>query len=367
MKLNITFMFVITVLSFGLISCSSTKHAKTTENNTIQSETQAEEIPAAEISSDKEPAPKIVFESKLLEFGEIGPETKADGEFKFTNEGNAVLEISKVSQCCGVVISIEKKRYEPGEKGIIEISYNANNKAGKISRNPVVFSNDPVNPELILLMTAEIVNKVVTKPESLKLFLDEDNAGCPKLTVSSTDGQAFAVRGIQSTGNCITAQVDPNYKAAQIVLDLKADAAILSKNTAGYIDIIVTHPDMSIVTLPFDVVSRFTVYPPKITKLDAEPEVTSERELFIYNKYNQEFEIESITSKNNHINVIEDSITKVNNGYQMMIQITPPQRAGKTSFNDELYIQIKNSEKLKVECSGYYNLPQTLESEEENK
>ena len=356
MKLNITLIFVVTFISFGLISCSTPEPAKTTDNSTVQPVATQEQVPAEAAVDSNVDGPRIVFESKLIELGKIGPETKASGEFRFTNEGNALLEIEKISQCCGVVISYEKLKYEPGEKGVIKVTYSANKQAGKITRYPVVFSNDPVNPELTLLITAEVVNKVVADPGSLKLFLDEENAGCPKLTIRSVDGKEFAVRGIQSTGNCITAKVDPNYQSAQIELELKADMDKLKQNNTGFIDVVVTHPDMSIVTLPFDVVSRYIVYPPKITKLDAEPEKSYERELFVYNKYNQNFEIESITSENNYIEVIKDSLTKVNNGYQMMLRITPPSKAGKNSFNDELYIQIKNSEKLKVEYNGFYSL-----------
>lgn len=366
MKLNITFLLVISVFSFGLLSCSSTEPAKTAGNNAIQPDKPVKETPAAAVTPVKEPASKLVFESKLLELGQIGPETKATGEFRFTNEGNAALEIRKVSQCCGVAISYEKNKYEPGEKGVINVTYTANKQAGKIIRNPIVSSNDPSDPNITLMMTAEVVNKVVTKPESLKLFLDEDNAGCPKLTVSSIDGQAFAVRGIQSTGNCITAQVDPNVKGTQIVLDLKADIEKLRQNKTGYVDVIVTHPEMSIVSLPFDVLSRFSVIPPQITKLDVDVNVPYERDIWVYNKYDQRFEVESISSKNNYITVVEGSKTVVNDGYQFKIQILPPPRAGKTSFNDELYIQIKNGEKLKVECSGYYVLPQTSETKKDN-
>ncbi len=361
MKLNITFLLVISVFSFGSLSCSSTGPTATAGNNAIQPEKPAKEIPAA-----KEPSPKIVFESKLLELGQIGPEAKAVGEFRFTNEGDAALEIRKISQCCGVVISYEKNKYEPGEKGIINVTYTASKNAEKISRNPVVSSNDPSDPDIILLITAEIVNKVVAKPASLKLFLDEDNAACPKLTVSSIDGQAFAVRGIQSTGNCITAQVDPNVKGTQIELDLKADIEKLRQNKNGYVEVIVTHSEMSIVQLTFDVLSRYSVIPPQITALDVEAAVPYERDIWIYNKYEQKFEVESISSKNNYITVVEDSKTVVNDGYQFKIRIMPPPRAGKISFNDELYIQIKNGEKLKVEYSGYYVLSQTSETKKDN-
>lgn len=352
MKLNLTFLFVITVFSFGLLSCSSSEQAQVTNNNTIQSET-----PAAIIPDNNTPKPKIVFESKLLELGKIGPETRASGEFIFTNKGNAVLEIKNVSQCCGFTVSYKKSIYEPGEKGSIKVSYTPSKQPGKLAKYYIVSSNDPIDPNITLLVTVEIENKVVVKPESLKLFLDEENAACPKLTVSSTDEQPFMVRGVRSTGNCITAQFDSDLKATQITLDLKADIAKLKQNKRGYVEIVVTHPEMSIVTLPFDVLSRFSVHPTKLTALNTDPGVPVVRKLYVYNNYSQKFEIESISSKNNYITVLSQG--KSNDGYQFEIQIMPPPSEGKTYFYDELYIQVKNNEKLKIDCEGFYNPPKT--------
>jgi len=354
MKINRIFLLAIT-FSLVLFSCNAPKQNEVTNNDTINSESiSGEELPDENISG-----PRIVFENKLLEFGKIGPDSKASGEFKFRNVGNSVLEIESVSQCCGVVITYDKTKYQPGEKGAIKASYTANKQAGKISRIPIVTSNDPVEPTVNLLLTAEVVNKVVTQPESLKLFLDEDNAACPKLVVQSTDGKPFAIRDIKSTGNCIDAECDPNLKATEIVLDLKANVEKLKQNKEGYVDIIVTHPEMSVVTLPFDVVSRFTIHPPKITALNTDPGVVVVRKIWVYNKYNKDFEVESITSQNNYISVLSEG--KVENGYQFEIQITPPPTDGKTYFHDELNIQIKDGEKLKVDCDGFYNPPQEQE------
>ena len=361
MKNNITFLLIITIFSCGLFSCSSTKPDQTAESE-VQSEKTVEEVPAVTVTDVNvtaadvnEPAPKIVFEDKLLEFGKIGPETKASGEFKFSNEGNAVLEIGKISQCCGVVITCEKKIYKPGEKGVINVTYKASQYVGKIAKEYVVYSNDPVNPGVVLLITGEVVNKVVVNPRSLKLFLDEDNAGCPKLTVKSVDGQAFAVRGIQSTGNCITAEFDKDYKATEIELDLKADIEKLRQNKTGYVDIIVTHPDMSMVNFSFDVLSRFAITPPKITELNVNPGVPIPRTIYVFNKYNQEFEIDSISSENGNIEILD--YKKEENRFQIDIKIVPPPADDKISFSDVLYIQVKNHERLELTCNGYYDIP----------
>lgn len=354
MKLNKSLLFVLITCSALLLGCGFTGQVQAQgDNNDINKPG----TPPAQISDNNISKPKIVFEDKLLDFGKIGPETKPTGEFRFTNTGNATLEITGVHQCCGIVASLknEKSKYEPGEKGAIEITFANSMRSGMFMRQPIVYSNDPIEPNLALTITAEIVDKVSAQPAALKLFLDEDNAKCPKLTIKSTDNQAFSIRDIQSTGNCITVPYDPNVKATEFVLEPKVDMAKLGQNMKGNVDIILTHPDMSILTVPFDVLSKFKVDPPLIIAINAKPGEPVVRKIWVFNNYDQDFEIGSVTSQNNYITVLSQSkLPNDSKGYQFEVRLTPPPPEGKTSFNDELYIQIKNGEKLKINCNGYY-------------
>ena len=45
----------------------------------------------------------------------------------------------------------------------------------------------------------------------------------------------------------------------------------LEKNMMGDLDVIITHPEMSLITIPFDVLSKFTIEPAKIIAFNAEP------------------------------------------------------------------------------------------------
>ena len=360
MNINKNSLFVLTAYLTLLVSYSLTGQVRAVSNDTVQ------EVPAPEMSGDNIPKPRIVFEDKLLDFGKIGPESQPKGEFRFTNTGNSTLEIARVSQCCGIVTKLkdEKSKYEPGEKGVIQVTYNATTRTGSILRQPIVYSNDPVDPNVILTVTAEIVDKVAAEPGRLKLFLDEDNAKCPKVTISSTDKQPFSIKRIQSTGNSITAQYDPNQKATEFVLDFKVDMAKLEQNARGNVDLIITHPEMSLITIPFDVLSKFTVNPPKIIALNAEPGEPVVRKIWVFNNYNEDFQIDSVSSKNKYFTLL--SRGKVSNGYQFEVQLTPPPAEGKTSFTDELYIQVKDGEKLKIDCNGYYTPVKTPQSSEKN-
>ena len=308
--------------------------------------------PDIDLSKTDKPQPKIKFEKELLDLGQIGPGAQTTGEFKFTNIGNDTLEITNVSQCCGVVTQLDKNTYEPGESGELKIEYHATTQPGTIRRQPIVESNDPVQPNVTLTVKVEIVQKVTCEPDRLKLFLDEENASCPKLKIDSIDGQPFSIVGFKSTDDCITADFNPSLKATQFVLDLKVDMEKLADNTKGSINIMLSHPECKVANVLFNVLPKFTVTPTMMIVFRAKPQEPITRQVTVQNNYKEAFEIESITSQENTIKLLNQS--KISDGYTINIEIIPPPYNGKPRFTDTLSIKIKDGETLTIPCNGYY-------------
>lgn len=350
MKRNgfITYLLIVGLVLFSISGCQ--KQSKIDEQLQPAS-TQAQKQTIV-MTDTNQPGPKIKFEKVVLDFGEVGPGTKSTDEFKFTNVGEEELKITKVGQCCGVVTALEKKEYAPGESGIIKVTYNAPAGVGPQMRQLVISSNDTTNPSVRLTIKASIVPKIECKPTRLKLFLDEENAGCDTLTVRSLDDQPFAITGFRSTADCITADFDPAIKAKEFVLHLKVDMDKIQKNQKGSIDISLTHPESSLAYVPFDVLPKFTINPPLLIVFNAEPQKPIMRKVWILNNYEEDFEITSATSKNNTIKVLNQ--TKVPNGYQFEVEITPPERKDQLRFTDTFNIEIKGGETKTLVCNGYY-------------
>jgi hypothetical protein len=350
MRRNNTILFLLTVLALIMLNSGCQEQAKVEEQ--LKAAPTGDEELATVVNDPNQPSPKMKFEKVTLDFGKVGPLTKSTGEFNFTNMGEEVLKITKVGQCCGVVTKLEKDEYAPGESGTLKVTYNAPVVTGPQMRQLVVHSNDKFNEGVRLTIKAEIVAKIACKPDKLKLFFDEENAGCGKLTITSLDEKPFSITGIRSTGNCITAQFDPTVKAKEFVLDLKVDMEALEKNSKGSIDINLTHPEGKIANVRYDVVPKYTITPQMLIVFNAEPHKTVLRKVLILNNYKEDFEIESTSSKNNAIKVIGHS--KVNNGYQFEIEITPPEQDKQLRFTDVLNIDIKGGEKKSIICNGYY-------------
>jgi hypothetical protein len=216
-----------------------------------------------------------------------------------------------------------------------------------------VLSNDKDNPRIELTIKASVAQKIVYDPEKLDYTLKGENAGVLELTLHSVDDQNFAITAFNATGNAVSADFDPNRKAAKFVLKTKMDIQKTGTNSSGRIEITTTHPECPTITVPFSVLARFKVDPPAINILNAEINKSVERELWLLNNYNEDFEIASATSKEGVIKVLSQE--KIGNRCKFNLAIVPPAtQSPARMFTDTLTITTKDGEKVEVACRGFY-------------
>ncbi len=314
--------------------------------------------PAAE-KSEAEPAggrARIEFESVVYDFGKVGPGQKLSGQFKFTNTGGALLKITGVEKCCGAVTKLDKQELAPGEMGVLQVQYTSGRIAGTMSKRLYVNSNDKATPRAELTIKAETVLKVTYEPKTLRLSLKEENAGCPKITLTSTDNEPFSITRFGSTGNAITADFDGAAKATQFVLQPKVDQGQLRKRSKGYVSIGLAYPEPGEVTIAFEAPSIFTIKPSLLVVFYDKPQQPISKTLSILNNYGEDFEIESTSSKMGYIKVLGRK--RIESGYEFDLEITPPPE-NVEKFTDVFTVNVKGGETRAVACRGIYKASTT--------
>lgn len=300
--------------------------------------------------------PVIKVANPVHNFGKVAPNKKYNCEFKFKNVGNAPLKITKIQTTCGCTVpQLKKKTYAPGESGSIKVAFRTPARQGKTTKRLYILSNDKKNPKFGLTLKATVELKVTFKPKSLKLSLKAENAGTEPVTITSKDGQPFAIKSITSTRNVITADFDPEAEATEFVLEPKIDMAQLKKNLKGNVKINVTHPDSGLINIPYSTLALFEISRPRIVIQNADPQNPVAKTVWITSNYNDKIEIESISSLKGHMEVLSQQAEE--NGVKLEVQVTPPPQTDKSKryFRDELKIKIKGSaDDLLVRCNGWY-------------
>lgn len=314
-----------------------------------------EKTPQMEASAEPNEAPaKIVFEQPIHDFGPVAPGSSNTCEFKFKNKGTGTLKIEKISKTCGcTVFELEKMEYAPGEEGTLKVKFNADKGVGVRTRHLYIFSNDRDNPRAELTIKAAIVKKVTYEPDRLSFAIKGEKSNVAELTILSTDDKPFAITSFNSTADAVIAEFDATKNASKFVLQTKIDTKKMGANTNGRIEIHVTHPECSSITVPFSIVPNLRVDPPAINILNAEPGKPEKKELWVLSNYDENFEISSIESREGIIKVADKE--KDGNRYKINLEIMPPlPRGNARMFTDTLSISTKDGEQVKIACRGFY-------------
>lgn len=112
------------------------------------------------------PAPVIVVDQPVHDFGVVAEGGPARHLFKVRNTGKAPLEIQNVAASCGCTAAAPKeRRIAPGGTGEIEVSFDTRGRSGKVEKTVTVMTNDPKNANKILTIKVDVQRMLGFEPE----------------------------------------------------------------------------------------------------------------------------------------------------------------------------------------------------------
>lgn len=108
---------------------------------------------------------QLQWEKRTLKFYPAPSETEVAAHFKFKNAGSYAVSIVNLKSSCGCTrASATKRTYAPGESGEITAVFNAKSRYGLQEKNIAVTTDDPRNPETVLVMQVAIMEILQIKP-----------------------------------------------------------------------------------------------------------------------------------------------------------------------------------------------------------
>ncbi len=131
-------------------------------------------LPAAQdsapVSQSDPDAPVAFVPEPQYEFRPVFDGNEVLHDFIIANTGGAELLIKKVATSCGCTTADYTKQIPPGGQGKISIKANTSGYAGsKFSKNITVYTNDPKQPQLMLLISGQVNRFVTIEPENVNL------------------------------------------------------------------------------------------------------------------------------------------------------------------------------------------------------
>jgi len=108
--------------------------------------------------------PKAVAEEMIKDFRTVNKGKRLVHEFVIRNDGDAVLEITEVKPSCGCTVAEYPSSIPPGGSGVIKAAVDTRNLKGGIAKSVRVYTSDPENPQINLVIKANVKSAVEVDP-----------------------------------------------------------------------------------------------------------------------------------------------------------------------------------------------------------
>jgi hypothetical protein len=318
--------------------------------------------------------PRITIEHPTANLGKVRPNKQYTCSFPFKNAGNALLEIKGIQSTCQCSTpELEKKKYAPGESGTIVVHFQSSPLEGSTSKRLYVLSNASDSPRAMLTIKADVVVPWEVVPHKIELDYRAAEFGIVPITVRSKDGTPFRIthaaspnnaitlspgpdnEGVEritraaSSDNAITLSPDPDNEGVEHVLRLKVNAELIKKGESGRIVIKTTHPEFTILSVPYTMRPEFEVFPRRIIFFNVRSQEPSVRHITVTNNYGEDFKITLVKSLKGHMKVL--GFERENATAKVTVECLIPESATPRYFGDDIEIRINESRVYRVPCN----------------
>jgi hypothetical protein len=117
--------------------------------------------------ADLDNAPVFKVATTTVDLGKIKGSTQNDVEFKFTNAGKNDLILRNVRASCGCTAIQQGPQgvgIKAGESSSIKATFSSGSYNGKVTKAIYVYTNDPKNSEVVLMINAEVEQPAPATP-----------------------------------------------------------------------------------------------------------------------------------------------------------------------------------------------------------
>jgi hypothetical protein len=223
---KVCWLLVFTLLSSA--SCSSPPEEPTAAAQPVAAATP--ESPPAAPSPDG--PPRLVFDAPIFDFGKVEQGAQVNHLFRFTNQGGHELRIESVKTSCGCTAAVISSEIIPsGQEGTISATFDTTRFSGEKSKSISVYSNDPTQPVVTLVLQGEVAIEIEADPP--QLYLGRVRRG--EETTRSVDvlyaaDKPIEIAKVETTSSLLTIQTQPlerdGRKGKKLIVTLKKDAPL---------------------------------------------------------------------------------------------------------------------------------------------
>ncbi len=203
--------------------------------------------------------PRAVLGQSVIDVGTVSRGDKVEQTFRIRNEGEATLEVTDVKPACGCTVVDFDSRIGPGGTGELVATLDTKGMRGPVAKTVQVFTNDPRNPRLELVLKADVRSYVEAAPGYAR-FLAVRGKGAETMTQtlwSEVPGE-FAIRRARSPYGFIDVDVREaseeervaGKEGRQWIVEIALDPMAPDGQFADFVTLDIDHPRLRQMRIP---------------------------------------------------------------------------------------------------------------------
>jgi len=281
-------------------------------------------------------APRIEIATTAHDFGTIDQTDSPSCDFTFTNRGHSLLFIHDLRASCGCTMTkIEKKTIAPGDRGVLNVTFNPKGRAGKQEKTITLFTNDPESPTVVLTILANVITEFGieqrvanlgrvhwNEPSSVIVDLLAESPGAVQINRIDSSSPLLSSRLITAktpAGDSYPSQIELNLKPVGKVDKFRASLTIMTSST--------TTPkvDLQVVAM---IVGDIQLDPAAVTFEDyyLAPEKVTSVDVLIKTNADRPFQITGVVEETGYLDLQTEEIVP---GREFLLRVIPRLAADK--------------------------------------
>ncbi len=308
---------------------------------------------------EKGTAPRAIVQETIKDFGAVNRGDRVTHDFRIDNAGAGALEITDVRPSCGCTVADYDKTIAPGQSGVIKATMDTSNLKGGVAKAVRVYTNDPLNPEINLVIKANVRSQVEIDPGYARFVAVY---GEPQKTIVervwSSEHPDLEILKVESPFEFVKTSFRETPKEErekgvkgrqwQIAVDLDKDAPV--GPMADFIVVSTNHPQLKTVRIPLSGFVRPVLsVTPRVADFGRR-EVTESQtaSLEIRNLGSTAVELGEIST---NVKGLDAKIEQVENGRLFKVLLTLEPGAPKGDFEGLVTITTTSSKQPTLEVS----------------
>jgi hypothetical protein len=211
------------------------------------------------VAQEEAAKPRAVPVEPVKDFDLVVKGEVIEHTFEIRNEGNAPLLINDVRPACGCTVAEYDRTVAPGKVGKVGVKVKTENFGGPIAKAVAVFTNDPENPKIQMVVKAKVKPFINVVPGYARYnYVQGEEVGIIPQTLWAEDGADVNILKVTSPHDYLEVtyreateeERNPKGTGNQWRFEIKLAADTPVGPLRDYVEIEVDHPKQQVVKIP---------------------------------------------------------------------------------------------------------------------